>query len=877
MRSEQPQAVHLEQYRPPQFAVDRLHLTFELDSEATLVTARSHWRRLEPDAPLALNGEHLELVSVAIDGVALAEGDYQLDDRLLTLHPASDEFDLTVVTRLNPADNTALEGLYQSSGNFCTQCEAEGFRRITYYLDRPDVLTTFTTRIEADRSQCPVLLSNGNPVEQGELENGRHYAEWHDPHPKPSYLFALVAGQLSAITDHFTTDDGREVELRVYVEEHNLDKCDHAMASLKKAMLWDEERFGLTYDLDIYMIVAVDDFNMGAMENKGLNLFNSKFVLARPDTATDTDYLNIESVIGHEYFHNWTGNRVTCRDWFQLSLKEGLTVFRDQEFSADAGARAIKRIDDVRMLRTAQFAEDAGPMAHPVRPDHYIEINNFYTLTIYEKGAEVIRMQHTLLGEDGFQKGLKLYFERHDGQAVTCEDFLAAMADANARKLDQFHRWYTQAGTPVLEVRDHYDPEARQYRLDIRQYTPDTPGQTDKLPLHIPLALALLDGEGRLLPLNDRGDSSGVFDITESEQSLTFDQVNERPTPSLLRGFSAPVKLDYPYSRDQLAFLAAHDDDAFNRWEASQRLQLDIVHALLEDHAAGRELTLPAQLVEVFDQTLYEGGDDKSLIAAALTLPSERYIAETVDVVDPEAIHTVREFVAAELARSLRKAWLEHYHENNAQDRYRIDPDDIAERRLKNLCLSYLMRLSRNDSFELCLSQAQDSDNMTDRLAALALLCEEPGAVRDEVLAGFYRQFEDDPQVLDKWFALQAASSAEDTPQRVRELMQHDKFTLRTPNRLRALIGTFYMANPLHFHQPDGANYQLLADVVLELDRINPQVAARMVSAFNGYARLESGRRQAMYQQIKRIHAHDELSSDVYEVVDLALKADQAH
>ena len=875
MRSEAQPTVYLKDYRAPDFQVDRLHLRFELSPEGTRVTATSYWQRRVDNAPLVLNGEHMTLESVAIDGTQLSDRDYQLSDNELRIEPEQSAFELTVVTRLNPAANTALEGLYQSSGNYCTQCEAEGFRRITYYLDRPDVLTTFTTRIEADRDQCPVLLSNGNLSDSGELDNNRHYAEWHDPHPKPCYLFALVAGQLSHIEDHYTTASGRDVTLRIYVESHNIDKCDHAMNSLKKAMQWDERRFGLEYDLDIYMIVAVDDFNMGAMENKGLNIFNSKFVLARPDTATDTDYLNIESVIAHEYFHNWTGNRVTCRDWFQLSLKEGLTVFRDQEFSADVGARAIKRIEDVRMLRTLQFAEDAGPMAHPIRPDHYLEINNFYTLTVYEKGAEVIRMQHTLLGETGFQKGLQRYFERHDGQAVTCEDFIAAMSDANDVDLEQFKQWYIQAGTPELSVESHYDARRQRYSLHIKQHTPDTPGQTDKAPLHIPFALGLIDADGKAMPLNEQGDTHRVFDITQGEQTLEFEGIAQHPTPSLLRGFSAPVKLHFDYSREQLAFLAQHDEDSFNRWEAAQRLALDILLALLSDDAERRELTLDPLLIESFEHALYEGGEDKALIAAALTLPSEQYIAECVDVVDPAAIHRVREFVATELAKALRKTWHEIYHENNAQSHYRIHPDDIAERRLKNLCLSYLMRLSRSDSFELCLSQAQDSDNMTDRLAALSLLCEEPGAVRDEVLEQFYTEYRNDAQVLDKWFALQAASHAADTPERLRELMKHEQFTLKNPNRLRALIGTFCRANPLHFHQADGAHYRLVADIILELDGINPQVAARLAGVFSQYQRFIPTLKSAMQREIERIHGSHGLSNDVFEVTDRALAANQ--
>ena len=865
MKTEQPQTIYLKDYQAPAFTVEKLDLLFELSANDTQVTATSQLVRTG-SGELQLNGEDLELLELAIDGQVLSASQYDYADGILSVAAVPDQFELRVKTRINPAANTALEGLYQSSGNFCTQCEAEGFRKITFYFDRPDVLTVFTTKMIADKQQYPVLLSNGNLQDSGDLPDGKHYATWHDPHPKPCYLFALVAGDLALIQDSFTTQSGRVVDLRIYVESHNADKCEHAMRSLQNSMAWDEKRFGLEYDLDIYMIVAVDDFNMGAMENKGLNVFNSKFVLAKPETATDVDYQNIEGVIGHEYFHNWTGNRVTCRDWFQLSLKEGLTVFRDQEFSSDMGSRAIKRIEDVRLLRTHQFAEDAGPMAHPIRPDSYIEINNFYTLTVYEKGSEVIRMQHTLLGEEGFQKGMQLYFERHDGQAVTCDDFVAAMSDANDVDMEQFKHWYTQAGTPVLDVEDEYDVDSQQYTLHFKQYTPDTPGQSDKQPLHVPIAVGLLDSSG-----NDISIPNTVLHITQAEQSVSFNNIAERPVPSLLRGFSAPVKLNFSYSKEQLIFLAANDSDSFNRWEASQNLALTLIHQLIKVYQKGGELALDQSFMDACEDILLDRQQDKALLAAALTLPSERYIAETMDVVDPDAIHAVREFIITEVATQLRKSFLEIYHENNAQDEYRPGAEDIAERSLKNVCLSYLMRLDNNDSFDLCLSQCQDANNMTDSLSALALLCDHPGEARQDILNSFYRRWQDDAQVMDKWFSVQAGSSLPNCLDQVKQLMEHEKFSMTNPNKVRALVGALCMNNPVVFHQKTGEGYQLLADVVIQLNKLNPQVASRMVSVFNSWKRYDDQRQELIKAQLTRIATEPELSRDVYEIVNKAL------
>ncbi|MGI9302696.1 MAG: aminopeptidase N, partial [Gammaproteobacteria bacterium] len=675
MKEGSPETIYLKDYSPSAFLIDEVRLRFELGEDVTVVHSRLALRRnrqakSDGDA-LILDGRELELDSVAIGGKPLAANRYRVDDESLTIEGVPDQFELDVVTRIKPQDNTSLEGLYKSSGKYCTQCEAQGFRKITYFLDRPDVMARYTTTIVADKDRYPVLLSNGNPIAREDLDGNLHTVTWRDPFPKPSYLFALVAGDLLCNEDRYTTRSGREVALRFYVQAHNADRTAHATAALKKAMRWDEDRFSLEYDLDIYMIVAVDDFNMGAMENKGLNIFNSKYVLAKPETATDSDYRGIEGVIAHEYFHNWTGNRVTCRDWFQLSLKEGLTVFRDQEFTGDVTSHAVKRIDDVRTLRTLQFAEDAGPMAHPVRPASYIEINNFYTVTVYEKGAEVVRMYQTLFGRDGFRKGMDLYFERHDGQAVTTDDFAAAMADANGEDLAQFKRWYEQAGTPELRVSGEWNADAQTYRLHIAQYNPPTQGQDEKLPLRIPCATALLGADGKNFPLQLAGENEPqgaerVLDVSGAEQEFTFINITEKPVPSLLRGFSAPVKLDYGYTDEELAFLLAHDSDSFNRWDAGQRLSIKIMLGLIEDKREGRALRLNDAFVAAIGSTLSTADLDMALIAAAVTLPSENYLAELMDEVDVDAIHAVKEFMQQQLARGLETQMLELYESSAA-------------------------------------------------------------------------------------------------------------------------------------------------------------------------------------------------------------------
>ncbi len=874
---EAPEAIHLSDYRPPDYTVDRIDLRFELGEQSTRVRARSRVRRqaAAEAVPLVLDGQELELLRVCVDGRERAPTDYHVEAGKLVIDEVPDAFELEVETRIRPQENTSLEGLYQSSGTFCTQCEAEGFRKITYFPDRPDVMAVYSTTIVADPGTCPVMLSNGNPVDSGELADGRHWIRWEDPFPKPSYLFALVAGDLGVVEDRFRTRSGREVKLQLFVEHHNLDKCDHAMASLKRAMRWDEEVYGREYDLDIYMVVAVDDFNMGAMENKGLNIFNSRFVLARPDTATDDDYENIESVIAHEYFHNWSGNRVTCRDWFQLSLKEGFTVFRDEQFTADMTSAAVKRIKDVSVLRNIQFPEDDGPMAHPVRPERYVEINNFYTPTVYNKGAEVVRMQHTLLGPERFRRGTDRFFERFDGQAVTVEDFVACMEEAGERDLGQFRRWYSQAGTPRLSVSDAFDPETGRYTLTVRQDCPPSPGQPEKAPFHVPLRMGLLDGDGRELPTRLAGEGeavegSRVLEVTEAEQSFVFEGLESRPLPSLLRGFSAPVKLDYAYTPADLAFLMAHDSDPFNQWDAGQRLASRVLMEGVDAVGKGEEPPVDPAFTEAFGKLL-EQTDDPSLVAEALRLPSENVLAEQMERIDVDGIHAAR--------RGVRRA-LAEVHQSRLLALYRGLGDGsiaggapaAARRKLRNVCLDYLMSLEDPVVIALCDEQFAGAENMTDSIAALRLLAHTPCDEGPEALEAFRRRWQNDPLVMDKWLAVQATSPLEDARQRVRELLDHPAFDIRNPNRVRALVGSFARGNPVHFHAADGEGYALVADQVLRLDALNPQVAARLAGAFNQYRRLDEGRMGAAREQLERIAATPQLSRDVREVVSRALE-----
>jgi aminopeptidase N len=879
MLKDTPVAIHLRDYRPPDFLIDTVELDFELAPDATTVRSRLAIRRNpagRPGAPLALNGEELELLSLAIDGAALGAERYHLEETGLRIGQVPDAFTLEIATRIHPAKNTALEGLYVSNDMFCTQCEAEGFRRITYYLDRSDVMARFRTRIVADAGNYPVLLSNGNLVEQGVLEDGRHWVVWDDPFPKPSYLFALVAGRLECREDGYSTRSGRRVTLRVYVRPGDLDKTAHAMESLKKAMAWDEETFGLEYDLDIYMIVAVSDFNMGAMENKGLNVFNTAFVLARPDTATDTDYANIEGVIGHEYFHNWSGNRVTCRDWFQLSLKEGLTVFRDQEFSADMGSRAVKRIDDVRMLRARQFPEDAGPMAHPVRPESYVEVNNFYTATVYEKGAELVRMIQTLVGRAGFRRGMDLYFERHDGGAVTTDDFVRAMADANDVDLEQFRRWYSQAGTPVVTARGFHDAAAQEYRLELAQRTAPTPGQPEKKPLHIPVCLGLLDSDGSDLPLV-LADGTELapgqpLHLRDESASFTFTNVPRPPILSLLRGFSAPVRVQTDLDDEALAFLFAHDTDAFNRWDAGQELAIRVMQRMIARIQAGQTPVVDRLYIDALDSMLARTDLDPALVAEALVPPGEGILTELSDCADPDAIHEARTALRRTAGQALNDRLVEAYERNRDDGPYQLAPEAMARRRLKNCVLAILAENPEPNTIARISHQYRTADNMTDRIGALVPLMEIDCPERAQALEDFFQRGRDDALVLDKWFAIQAGSSRPDTLGRVRELLSHAAFEIRNPNKVRALIGTFAHRNLVRFHGADGAGYRFVADQVLQLDALNPQVAARLVSAFNRWRKYDKTRQGLMKNELQRILASGGLSRAVYEIVSLALQ-----
>jgi aminopeptidase N len=875
--AKEPVTVRLKDYRPPDFLVDDVDLTFRLDPGNTRVRAILRCRRNGSHRrPVRLDGESLELLRVALDGRELSPHEYDLTTSELTIPHTGSEFVLDIETLINPDRNTELSGLYISGGNFCTQCEAQGFRRITYFPDRPDVLATYTATLIADRSHFPVLLSNGN-LAQSLLEEGTtHRAVWRDPHPKPSYLFALVAGDLAFIEDRFTTMSGRKVDLYIYAQHHNIDKCEHAMRSLKNAMRWDEEHYGRECDLDRYHVVAVDDFNMGAMENKGLNIFNSQYVLAKPQTATDADYEHIEGVIGHEYFHNWSGNRVTCRDWFQLSLKEGFTVFRDQQFSADMGSPGVKRIQDVDILRSHQFREDAGPMAHPVRPESYQEINNFYTSTVYNKGAEVVRMLHHLLGEQGFRRGTDLYFSRHDGQAVTTDDFVKALEDANGVDLGQFRLWYSQAGTPIVSVEEDYDANEGRYTLTLRQHTPDTPGQTRKKPFHVPLAAALLDRSGESMPVWPDDAVSGVLELREARQSFSF-AVSDRPVPSLLRGFSAPVRLQIERPVEDWYFLMTHDTDPFVRWDAGQQMAITVLNGLVEEIKSGRERQFPGHFISAFEGVLRAKDPDPQFQAEMLALPSETYIAQGFDVIDPQAIALARRALKRKLAERLESAFYQQYQAMAPRGEYRPEGGQIGTRALRNRCLSYLTELGTRQVRKLATDQFRAANNMTDRLAALRCLAATRSGERDEALGRFYDEWKSEPLIVNKWLAVQATSPAEDALERVASLTAHPAFDVRNPNKVRALIGAFAMGNPTHFHRPDGNGYELVAGFVIELNRLNPQVAARLASSFNFWRRYEEGRRKLMREQLQRIRKSPGLSRDVSEIVSKALDHHPKH
>ncbi len=870
-------------YRPPDYRISHVSLAFDLQDERTIVKSRLEIHRDNPAAgELCLNAEAMRICAVSLDGQMLSAEGYRFEDDLLIIPCDRDRAVVETEVRIDPAGNTALQGLYMSNGMFCTQCEAEGFRRITPFIDRPDVLAVYEVRITADRERYPVLLSNGNLIETGDAGHGRHWARWQDPFPKPSYLFALVAGDLRAHEDSFTTASGRKVALRIYVEEKDLPRCGFAMDALKRAMRWDEERFGREYDLDVFMIVAVEHFNFGAMENKGLNIFNSKYILADPATATDMDYAHIESIVAHEYFHNWTGNRITCRDWFQLSLKEGLTVFRDQEFSADQGMRDICRVRDVRQLRAAQFPEDAGPTAHPVRPDSYMEIDNFYTATVYEKGAEVIRMIQEILGREGFRKGMDLYFSRHDGQAVTCDDFVQAMEDATGADLSVFRRWYDQAGTPVLEAALDYDRQNRQARLSLRQSCPPTPGQPVKKPLHIPVRLGLLDGQGRELPLRiaGEGDDSSprerMLHLREESMEVIFEDIPEPPRPSLLRGFSAPVILKMARNTEDDAFFLSHDSDFFNRWEAAQNLGVTAVF----DHMRGRNVAAAEQLVEAAEKVLADPALSPAHQALLLTLPGETYLAQKMQVIEVDRLHDAHEAIRRSLGTGLREEWAGHYERLRPSGPYRYSAGDAGRRSLRNLSLGYLYAAGPDAGVSLALEQYHAAGNMTDAMAALSVLADAAGrpdgARRDAcraALEDFYNRWRHDANVIDKWFSVQATVAASDTLSRVEALQEHPAFDPRSPNKVRALIGAFAMANPVGFHRADGRGYAFVADWILKMDAINAQVAARLAAAFREWRRHDAVRQALMEREMRRILDKADLSRGTYEIVSRSLQA----
>ena len=883
MRNEDPRTIRLADYSAPAFLIDEVALDVSLDPKATRVHSTLTLRRNPEDkaagGALVLDGEKLTLHEVKLNGEPVSPNGYRVDEAQLTLFDTPEgPFTLEIVTTCAPEENTALTGLYLSSDIYCTQCEAQGFRRITYFPDRPDVMATYRTRIEADKTEAPVLLSNGNLEASGDLDGGRHFAEWHDPFPKPSYLFALVGGKLGHVEDTFTTMSGREVTLRIYVEPGNEDRCDYAMEALKRSMKWDEERFGREYDLDIFMIVAVSAFNMGAMENKGLNVFNDKYILARADTATDADYAAIEAIIAHEYFHNWTGNRITCRDWFQLCLKEGLTVFRDQEFTSDMRSRPVKRISDVKLLRAHQFPEDGGPLAHPVRPDSYIEINNFYTATVYEKGAELCRMIHTLAGPERFRKGMDLYFERHDGEAATVEDFVSSLADGADLDLKQFLRWYSQSGTPEVLASGSYDAAQKKYTLTLSQVCQPTPGQPKKDPYHIPVAMGLVGPDGNDIPLQLDGEdgpagTSRVLNLTEREQAFRFVNVPSKPVPSLLRGFSAPVKLNANLKERDLVFLMTHDSDPFNRWEAAQRYATGLLIGLVGAQTNGEKNRQGMAFAEMIRTLLADMSLDPDYVAQMIVLPSEQTIAQMIGKdVDPDAIHVARETLRASIATQLRDEFAEAYERFRVDGPYSPDADHAGRRALSNACLAYLAAVpDSGEGVELALAHYKKASNMTDAMAALGILSNVEGTAHDEALADFYERWKGDHLVVDKWLTLQALSTRPDTLSEVKRLTTHPAFNMKSPNKVRALITSFAAANQVRFHAPDGEGYVFIADKVLELDRLNPQVAARMLGSFKSWRQFEDGRRTKMEEALKRIADTEGLSRDVYEIATKTL------
>jgi aminopeptidase N len=875
MRTEEPRAINLKDYRAPDYRIGDIALDFHLDPDATRVTAKMSVARAGADAPLVLNGEQLKLVSLALDGRALSPADYKVDGEMLTIAQVPAKFTLEIVTEIAPAANTALEGLYVSNGMFCTQCEAEGFRRITYFLDRPDVLAVYTTRIEADKAKYPVLLSNGNLTASGDLPGGKHFAVWNDPFPKPCYLFALVAGDLGVLDDEFITMSNRRVALRIFVEHGNEPRAAYAMDSLKRAMRWDEETYGCEYDLDIFMIVAVSAFNFGAMENKGLNIFNDKLLLASPETATDADYERIESVVAHEYFHNWTGDRITCRDWFQLSLKEGLTVFRDQNFSADQRSRAVKRIDDVKALRARQFQEDAGPLAHPVQPQSYIAIDNFYTATVYEKGAEVIGMLKTLVGEEGYRKATDLYFERHDGEAATVEDWVKCFEDSNGRDLKQFHLWYVQSGTPVIEAKGAYDAAKKIYTLDLKQTLAPTPGQPDKKPMHIPVSVGLVSQSGAVLPLtlegeNARGPEERVLELTKPQERFVFVDVAEPPLLSLGRHFSAPVIFKTPLDRKARALLMKNDADSFNRWESGQIFATELLLDMAKEAKAGGAPKTDQTWLDAIGEALARADDDHAFAALMLMPPQEDELALAMQPPDPDAIHAARVALIRSVAAAHGARLDALYKKLEPRGAYAPDAKSAGQRALRNACLRYLTSADDAAAAQIADAHYRAATNMTDMIAGLAALTRMNSRLRDAAFADFHDRFRGNALVLDKWMSLQAGSPLPDTANGVRALMKHPAFDIKNPNRVRALVGAF-SANHLRFHAADGAGYRLAGEVVRTLDALNPKVSARMASAFENWRRYDPARQALMRAELEAILKVPGISSNLFEVASKML------
>lgn len=874
-----PSTIYLKDYTPPSHLIETIALTVKLGDEVTEVSSKLVGRRNPASgsgpADLHLDGEDQDLVSLTLNGRRLAVGDWRQDGEGIVIPDVGEAFTLEVEGRIRPQDNTRLEGLYMAGGMYCTQCEAEGFRRITYFPDRPDVMAVYTVRIEADKARFPILLANGNRTETGDLDGGRHYAVWHDPYPKPAYLFAMVAGDLMVDRDSFTTRSGRQVALEIYVEPGNEGRTGHAMDSLKRSMAWDEEVYGFEYDLDIFMIVAVSSFNMGAMENKGLNIFNDKFILADLNTATDADFQRIEAIVAHEYFHNWTGNRITCRDWFQLSLKEGLTVFRDQEFSSDMHDRGVKRVGDVRLLRAMQFPEDGGPTAHPVRPDSYIEINNFYTVTVYEKGAEVVRMIHTLLGPDGFRKGMDLYVERHDGQAVTCDDFVAAMEDATGTDLSKFKRWYSQAGTPKVKAEWSYDAAARRLTMDLSQKTSPTPGQDEKGPVVVPVRTALIGANGQRLPLKVDGAEAGeetVLVLDEESRQVAFDDVPQGAVPSLLRGFSAPVKLAAGYTDADLAFLAGADDDPFSRWEALQTLATRAILSMVDALRAGQSKPLDAALLGAVRDGLADDRLKPAFLAELLALPGESMLGQAMEIWRVDEVHTARSDAIRTLGDALFdtfQALYDRLSRDTAADD--LSTEAMGRRVLRNRVLHYLVASGRPEGRERAAAQVRAAASMTDMMGALTALNDTDCAERTEGLQAFHDRWQDNPLVLDKWFTLEASSSLPGTLARVKQLQNHPRFDRGNPNRIRALIGGFTMGNPVRFHERDGSGYAFVADEVLTIDRLNPQVAARLCQSLVRWRRFDGDRAEAMTGALRRIAGQPNLSKDVFEIASKGL------